>query len=255
MLKIKIMNLVKCSVCKKEKTPDMFIGTKGQKLKTCLKCRERAKKSKLKTRCPHGKRKDKCKDCGGIGICIHNKEKRKCRDCKGSDICIHNRDKYYCRDCGGRGYCIHDIEKAKCREGCGGSKICIHDRRKVRCKECGGSSICIHNKLKNTCKYCDPKGYLRYIVSSRIKMALKAKKSKKSFEYLGCNIEFYKTHIEKQFTEGMTWDNMGEWEIDHITPIMYNKPSMEEVIERLHWSNTQPLWKADNMAKGNRWIG
>jgi len=32
-------------------------------------------------------------------------------------------------------------------------------------------------------------------------------------------------------------------------------PTLEEISKRLHWSNIQPLWKADNMAKGNRWVG
>ena len=53
----------------------------------------------------------------------------------------------------------------------------------------------------------------------------------------------------------MSWDNYGEWEIDHIIPLKYNNPSIEEVQERLHYSNTQPLWARENRAKGNRHIG
>jgi hypothetical protein len=49
----------------------------------------------------------------------------------------------------------------------------------------------------------------------------------------------------------MTWDNYGEWHIDHITPLKYNNPSLEEVIERLHYTNTQPLWAEENLSKGN----
>jgi hypothetical protein len=98
-------------------------------------------------------------------------------------------------------------------------------------------------------------GHLRYIVSRRVHNALKSSKSKRSIEYLGCPIEDFKAHIEKQFKEGMTWENYGEWQIDHITPIRYESPTLEQVCERLHYTNTQPLWKAENMAKGNRWIG
>ena len=210
----------------------MFIGTKGQKCKQCLRCRESVKKFK----CPHNKQKSKCRDCKGVGICIHNNRKEKCKKCGGNELCIHNRDKRMCKECQGSG-------------------ICIHNKEKYSCRDCGGQKICIHKREKRRCKYCNPLGHLRSIVKNRILYALKSKKSKGSLEYLGCDIEFYKTHIEKQFVEGMTWDNMGEWEIDHITPIMYKKPSIKEIVERLHWSNTQPLWKADNMAKGNRWIG
>jgi hypothetical protein len=55
----------------------------------------------------------------------------------------------------------------------------------------------------------------------------------------------------------MTWDNYGEWEIDHIKPILFKengvKPTTEEIIERLHYTNTQPLWKIDNVMKGDRY--
>jgi hypothetical protein len=74
-------------------------------------------------------------------------------------------------------------------------------------------------------------------------------------EYLGCTIGEFKEHIEKQFTDGMTWENHGEWHIDHIIPLQYNNPTIEEVIERLHWTNTQPLWATENISKGNRYIG
>ena len=53
----------------------------------------------------------------------------------------------------------------------------------------------------------------------------------------------------------MSWDNYGEWEIDHRIPLKYEDPDMDEVIKRLHWTNTQPLWKKDNMKKGNKYIG
>ena len=47
----------------------------------------------------------------------------------------------------------------------------------------------------------------------------------------------------------MSWDNYGEWEIDHITPLRFRDggvlPSMEETIDRLHFTNTQPLWRKD----------
>jgi hypothetical protein len=96
---------------------------------------------------------------------------------------------------------------------------------------------------------------LSSIVAVSVRRALKSDKSKHSIEYLGCNIEEFKEHIENQFIEGMTWENHGEWHIDHIIPIKYENPSLEEVIERLHWKNTQPLWASDNIAKGNRFIG
>ena len=53
----------------------------------------------------------------------------------------------------------------------------------------------------------------------------------------------------------MTWETHGDWHIDHITPLKYNNPTIEEVMERLHWTNTQPLWASENISKSNRFIG
>ena len=74
-----------------------------------------------------------------------------------------------------------------------------------------------------------------------------------STEYLGCNIETFKKHIEQQSTEGMSWENYGERHIDHKTPLKYNKPLLE-VVQRLHYTNTQPMWASENMSKGCRYI-
>ena len=93
------------------------------------------------------------------------------------------------------------------------------------------------------------------IVSNRIYNALKRDKKDRSIEYLGCTIGEFMDHIESQFKEGMTWENHGEWHINHIIPIKYENPNLEDVITRLHWTNTQPLWADENMAKGNRFVG
>lgn len=65
----------------------------------------------------------------------------------------------------------------------------------------------------------------------------------------------FKAHIEAQFEPGMSWDNQGEWEIDHIVPLKYNNPTIEETYERLHYTNTQPMWAAENTSKNNRFCG
>ena len=52
----------------------------------------------------------------------------------------------------------------------------------------------------------------------------------------------------------MSWENYGEWHIDHKIPLKYNKPSLEEVVQRLHYTNTQPMWASENMSKGCRYV-
>jgi hypothetical protein len=212
--------------------------------------------------CEHKREKAACKDCGGSQICEHKRQKSQCKDCGGGSICEHNKRKSACKDCGGSQICIHSRQKSQCKD-CGGGSICEHNREKSRCRDCRGSQICIHTRQKSTCKDCDPAGHLQCVVRGRINCALKSNKNKSSIEYLGCTIDEFKEHIEKQFTGGMTWDNHGNgtngWHIDYICPIKYAEngvaPKLEDIIKRLHWKNTQPMRATENISKGNRFIG
>ena len=78
----------------------------------------------------------------------------------------------------------------------------------------------------------------------------KIKKSKTK-EILGCDWLTLKTHIERQFLKGMTWENRSEWHIDHIIPISSAKTE-EDVIKLNHYTNLRPLWVADNLRKSNK---
>ena len=70
-------------------------------------------------------------------------------------------------------------------------------------------------------------------------------------EYLGAEPTMVKAHIEKQFQPGMTWNNHGEWHIDHVIPLSSAKNEQE--LKRLfHYTNLQPLWKLDNLRKGDK---
>lgn len=40
----------------------------------------------------------------------------------------------------------------------------------------------------------------------------------KSFELLGLSPHEFREYIATKFQEGMSWDNWGEWELDHIRP-------------------------------------
>ena len=70
-------------------------------------------------------------------------------------------------------------------------------------------------------------------------------------------MEHYIQHLESKFTEGMNWDNHTKkgWHIDHIKPLREKELTLEEKLERLHYTNTQPLWAEDNKAKGNNLEG
>lgn len=97
----------------------------------------------------------------------------------------------------------------------------------------------------------DPLFRLKRVLRARLRDILKAKGYPKTFSayrVLGCTAEFLKQHLEVQFSEGMSWSNHGEWEIDHIIPLGTAKSADE--IERLsHYTNLQPLWRAENRSK------
>ena len=65
---------------------------------------------------------------------------------------------------------------------------------------------------------------------------------------MGVSYNEFKVYIENQFLEGMTWDNHGEWHLDHKRPISWAK-SEDEIYELNHYSNFQPLWSIDNLLK------
>jgi len=90
-------------------------------------------------------------------------------------------------------------------------------------------------------------------VRSRLKKYLKKlsiTKVNKTFEIVGCSPQELKNHIEKQFIDGMTWGNYGfyGWHIDHIIPLDSAKTE-EELYKLCHYTNLQPLWWEDNLAK------
>lgn len=75
------------------------------------------------------------------------------------------------------------------------------------------------------------------------------KKRTKTEALLGCTIPEFRDHLAKQFTEGMTFENHGQWHVDHVIPLASAK-SQSEIEKLCHYTNLQPLWAADNIRKG-----
>ena len=72
-------------------------------------------------------------------------------------------------------------------------------------------------------------------------------------ELLGCSRDELKNLLEKKFTENMTFENYGEWEIDHIRPLAsFNLKSIDEVKICFNHNNIQPLWKSENRSKKDK---
>jgi len=82
-------------------------------------------------------------------------------------------------------------------------------------------------------------------------------KYRSTFVLLGYTIEELMNHLEKQFTEGMTWDNYGEWHVDHKKPMtLFEFTTTEDEGFKECWKleNLQPLWEKDNLSKGPRYL-
>jgi len=106
-----------------------------------------------------------------------------------------------------------------------------------------------HNKGKYNIQHV-LKERLRHRIRNTV---TKGYKSASSLKLLGCDIEFFKKHLQKQFTEGMSWDNYGDWHIDHIIPCdSFDLTIPEEQAKCFHYTNCQPLWAKDNIIKGNK---
>ena len=112
----------------------------------------------------------------------------------------------------------------------------------------------IHYDYVKKRKKSDPEFKLSLAIRARFKQAIKHSWLRgKTLSYLGCSISEYKKYLESKFQPGMTWENYGEWHIDHILPLCsFNLKDELEVSKACHFSNTQPLWALDNLKKSSR---
>ena len=78
-------------------------------------------------------------------------------------------------------------------------------------------------------------------------------KESKTEDILGCSLSEFKSYIQEQFNEGMTWGNYGRngWHLDHKVPISLAN-NVDEVYKLNHYINFQPLWELDNIYKSNK---
>jgi len=102
-----------------------------------------------------------------------------------------------------------------------------------------------------------PERLLARRLRTRLYKAIKAAntaKQDKTLEFLGCSAATAMNHLEAQFLPGMTWDNYGEWHIDHIRPCAsFDLTDPAQQRECFHYTNLQPLWAKDNLSKSDKW--
>jgi len=93
---------------------------------------------------------------------------------------------------------------------------------------------------------------LRSRISALIRKA-GVDKTLRSTELLGCSIDAFRQHLERNFVVGMTWMNYGKWHIDHIVPCCaFDLSDVEEQKRCFHYTNQRPLWASDNLKKSSK---
>jgi hypothetical protein len=71
----------------------------------------------------------------------------------------------------------------------------------------------------------------------------------KTNDLLGYSALELKNHMITLFTKGMSWDNHGEWHIDHIKPVSkFDKDTPMNIVNAL--SNLRPLWATTREING-----
>jgi hypothetical protein len=104
------------------------------------------------------------------------------------------------------------------------------------------------------------KGKLNSNISREIRASVKdeSKNSCHWEDLVNFTVDQLKSHLEKLFQPGMTWENYGTvWEIDHRFPIAsFNFEKPEDIEFKLCWSlkNLQPLGVFENRSKSDKII-
>lgn len=99
--------------------------------------------------------------------------------------------------------------------------------------------------------------HIAHNLRTRIKSILiknKTGKSLSSQKLAGCSYNELKLYLQSKFKEGMSWDNYGDWHIDHIIPCSaFDLTKEENQIKCFHYTNLQPLWAYENRRKSNKY--
>ena len=155
-----------------------------------------------------------------------------------------------------------------------GSEFVRYSIRTVRCKDCQDKYTTARTRTEsakrktdssrrnryNEWVRCKRKSDVGFAVTAHMRTlmhrAFGSKKAGKSWRsFVDYSLEELMSHLEKQFLDGMTWENRGEWHIDHIIPrssFEYDDPCDPDFKACWALSNLRPLWAIDNIRKNAR---
>jgi len=114
-----------------------------------------------------------------------------------------------------------------------------------------------HTRWYKEKRHSDPAYAINFRMRAAVRRVLNGGKRGRKWEALvGYQLADLMAHLEAQFLPGMSWDNRGEWHIDHIRPLCsfeFETPEDPQFREAWALTNLQPLWAGDNIRKGGRW--
>lgn len=133
------------------------------------------------------------------------------------------------------------------------------DGRKYKCKSCCANEKSVWAKARpehirgysQEYRAANPEKWIIRSHLARVIRKIRGLKWGSSAEILGYDSDKLKMRLEFQFLPGMTWDNHGEWEVDHRISVasFVNRGVVDPAIIN-SLSNLKPMWKADNRSKG-----
>tara|TARA_R110000868_G_scaffold179681_1_gene419867 strand:+ start:155 stop:814 length:660 start_codon:yes stop_codon:yes gene_type:complete len=214
-------------------------------MKQCTKCNETKEVTEFfKDGRTPGKYRARCKPCIKAGKPDQSQYwKDRWKKIKANPelfAAANERNREYARSAQGKANYKKWYEKTKNTE---------HRRRVSRASQRSWSRKKYHNDLSYR---------LKTIVGVAVRHALKKQggvKTGRTFEALPYTPQQLKEHLESQFQPWMTWENYGEWEIDHIYPqslLPYDSFDHPNFLKCWSLDNLQPLGKIENIIKSNK---
>ena len=212
-----------CKRCKRSKPPSAYGKTRDRfrhSPHTCLACKKQIAEAKQKRRKMAASGKSMCAACGVV-------------------FSVTSTCKSYCKPCAAAyvaKWRAKNIEKARA--------ISRKASKKHRF-----SSINVTIRLRMIGRmYAALDRTLRREHRARHGGTPEAMKN-----WIGCTPEQLRRYLELQFTDGMRWDNFGQWHIDHVIPLCrFDAKSEADMKEAWHYTNLRPLWAKQNLSRPSK---
>jgi hypothetical protein len=230
-----------CSKCGIEKTLDSFYN----KMNQCISCRKKSKKkyretNKIKIRDYRKQYKESNKEKIAEKDKIYRQNNKEKRAEYAKQYCKENKEKI-------TEYRKKWYKANKEKISLDRKQYYLSNKEEISKK---------HLKYIYKKKATDPVFKFKEDTKILIRMSFNRcnhRKKSKTVDILGCSLDFFKEYIQSKFKKGMTLENHGQWEFDHIIPLATAK-TLDDVIKLNHYTNLQPLWRYENRSKSDKII-